>query len=178
ERFGLPGFPAVLSRSWLAWSLAEVGELGEGLTHGEDAVRLAESVDHAFSEADAYRALGCLHLRQGDLPAAIAVLEKGLALCRSRDLALWVPSLGAALGYAYALDGRGAEGTTLLESALEQAATLGIRAGQALRSAWLGESYLRVGRLPDAGRLARQALDLARAHKERGHEAWALRLLG
>src|SRR5205823_4713491 len=95
ERFGLPGFPAVLSRSWLAWSLAEVGELGEGLTHGEDAVRLAESVDHAFSEADAYRALGCLHLRQGDLPAAIAVLEKGLALCRSRDLALWVPSLGA-----------------------------------------------------------------------------------
>ena len=49
------------------------------------------------------------------------------------------------------------EGTTLLESALEQATALGIGAGQATRSAWLGESYLRAGRPSDATRLAHQA---------------------
>ena len=32
--------------------------------------------------------------------------------------------------------------------------------------------------MQEAAQLAGQALDLARAHKERGHEAWALRLLG
>jgi tetratricopeptide (TPR) repeat protein len=32
--------------------------------------------------------------------------------------------------------------------------------------------------MQEAVELAGRALDLARAHKERGHEAWALRLLG
>jgi tetratricopeptide (TPR) repeat protein len=42
----------------------------------------------------------------------------------------------------------------------------------------LGEAYLLAGRWDEAMRLAARALDLSRAHKERGHEAWSLRLLG
>ena len=44
--------------------------------------------------------------------------------------------------------------------------------------ALLGEVYLLTGRLEDANQRAVQALELSRAYKERGHEAWALRLLG
>jgi tetratricopeptide (TPR) repeat protein len=44
--------------------------------------------------------------------------------------------------------------------------------------AWLSEGYLLAGRLANAMPLARQALDLARDGRERGCEAWALRLLG
>ena len=43
---------------------------------------------------------------------------------------------------------------------------------------WLGEGYLLSGRLADASDLAERALQLSRTHKERGHEAWALKLLG
>jgi tetratricopeptide (TPR) repeat protein len=43
---------------------------------------------------------------------------------------------------------------------------------------WLAEGHLLAGRTDEAGALARQAVELARAQKERGHEAWALRLLG
>jgi tetratricopeptide (TPR) repeat protein len=43
---------------------------------------------------------------------------------------------------------------------------------------WLGEAARLCGRPQEAGRLAEEALNLARAHKERGDEAWALRLLG
>jgi len=43
---------------------------------------------------------------------------------------------------------------------------------------WLGEGYLLSGRLADASGLAERALQLSRTHKERGHEAWALKLLG
>jgi tetratricopeptide (TPR) repeat protein len=42
----------------------------------------------------------------------------------------------------------------------------------------VSEAYLLAGRRQEAVQLAGRALDLARAHKERGHEAWALRLLG
>ena len=47
-----------------------------------------------------------------------------------------------------------------------------------LRVGYVSEAYLLAGRLEEAVHLAGRALDLARAHKERGHEAWALRLLG
>src|SRR5206468_2057248 len=42
----------------------------------------------------------------------------------------------------------------------------------------LSEGYLRANRIEDATRLASQALDFARDHKLRAHEAWALRTLG
>ena len=42
----------------------------------------------------------------------------------------------------------------------------------------LGEAQLLAGRLEEAHALAERALALARAHQERGNEAYALRLLG
>jgi tetratricopeptide (TPR) repeat protein len=48
----------------------------------------------------------------------------------------------------------------------------------ALRVAWLGEAYLLAGRLDQAYTQAQHALEFSRAHQERGHEAYALHLLG
>jgi tetratricopeptide (TPR) repeat protein len=48
----------------------------------------------------------------------------------------------------------------------------------ALWVAWLSELYLLAYRQEDALALAQRALAHAREHKERGHEAHALRLLG
>jgi tetratricopeptide (TPR) repeat protein len=55
---------------------------------------------------------------------------------------------------------------------------MGVMLAQPQRVTWLSEAYLRAGRFDDALRLAGSALDLARAQKERGNEAWGLRLLG
>jgi tetratricopeptide (TPR) repeat protein len=49
---------------------------------------------------------------------------------------------------------------------------------QALWDVGLGEAYRLAGRIEEALRLAEQALEHARAHGERGHQARALRLLG
>jgi tetratricopeptide (TPR) repeat protein len=54
-------------------------------------------------------------------------------------------------------------------------ATLG---GQALRVSYVSEAYLLAGRRQEAVHLAGRAFALARAHQERGYQAWALRLLG
>jgi tetratricopeptide (TPR) repeat protein len=88
------------------------------------------------------------------------------------------PWLASPLGYAYALAGRVAEALPLLEQAVEQAASMRFTASQPLLVAYLSEAYLLAGRLDEAISLAQQALELARAYKERGQEAWSLRLLG
>jgi len=50
--------------------------------------------------------------------------------------------------------------------------------GQSLRTISLSEAYLLAGREADARAAAQRALGLARQHKEKGYEAYTLRLLG
>ena len=169
---------SVHPHAWLLMCLAQVGAFAEGHPIGIDAVRIAEAGHSPYGLAMAYQGAGVLSLRQGDLDHAIAVLEHGLDLCRSGNLENWFYGLAAALGYAYALSGRLSEALPLLEQVVERDTAM--RGGRPLstRVVWQGEAYLLAGRVEGAKRLALQALDLVRARKERGHEAWTLRLLG
>jgi tetratricopeptide (TPR) repeat protein len=114
---------------------------------------------------------------KGDLHQIIPVFERGLALCQSLNIPVW-PIIHALLGAAYALSGRIAEALPLLEQAVEHANARQLIANQALWLVHLSEAYLLAGRLDDAHTRDGQALEFARGHKGRGHEAYALRLLG
>ena len=178
EHFGLPVPASVYSRTWLVASLAELGAFAEGIAHGEEQVRITASDAQPVSLVHPDFNLGRLALRQGDLPQAIAVLERGVGLCQIWDIVTWFPNMASHLGYAYALAGRIAEALPLLEQAEQRWATRGGLGGYALHVGYVSEAYLLAGRMQEAVQLAGRALDLARTHKERGHEAWALRLLG
>ena len=161
------------SRSWLAWSLAETGEFQEGLAAGDEAVRVAQ--DEPFAMINALFGVSLVHLHQGALEPAVARLEHALGLCRFWQIPIPLVLVTSQLGYAYALLGRLAEAVPLLAEAVELSTG---RWGGSQRKTWLAEAHLLAGRTDEAWALTGQALDLARAHKERGHEAWALRLLG
>jgi tetratricopeptide (TPR) repeat protein len=178
ESFGLVGYPAVNSRAWFIRCLAELGAFPEGVAYGEEAGRIAEAVEHPISRIVAYLGVGFFALRQRNLCRAIAVLERGLELCRVWNSRVWFPEATAALGCAYAGAGRVPEAMPLLEQAEQRGDAMGTMGGQALRVSYVSEAYLRAGRLKEAGQRARRALTLARAHKERGYQAWSLRLLG
>ena len=66
----------------------------------------------------------------------------------------------------------------LLEQALGQASAMNMMDHHALWITCLGEAYLLARRINDAMGRAAHALELAHAYKERGHQGWALRLLG
>jgi tetratricopeptide (TPR) repeat protein len=66
----------------------------------------------------------------------------------------------------------------LLTQAMEQTMAMGIGIFQALCGLSLGEAHLLAGDLEKAHALAERTLEHARAHQERGHQAYALRLLG
>jgi class 3 adenylate cyclase/tetratricopeptide (TPR) repeat protein len=178
ERFGMTGLPAVMSRTWLVWCLADLGEFDEGTARGDEAIRLAEALEHPFSLTQAYYALGTLFLRQGNLPKAIPVLERGLSLCQAAAILTWFPSVAAALGYAYTLSERVSEALPLLQQAVAQDTSRGIAAGHARRVANLSEAYVLAGRIDEAVDLAASALAFARTLKARGNEAYALWLHG
>jgi len=82
------------------------------------------------------------------------------------------------LGATYALSGRVQEAMLLLEQAMEQATSMRFGAWWSLWRIWLGEAWRLAGRLEEAHALAELALTHAREHQERGHQAYALRLLG
>jgi DNA-binding winged helix-turn-helix (wHTH) protein/tetratricopeptide (TPR) repeat protein len=178
KRLGRVFMPAVLSRARLPWSHAELGSFAEGKALGEEGLRIAEAVDHSASVMIASWGLGLLALRQGDLPRALPLLERAVGLCQDADLPLYFPWMAWALGAAYTLNGRVADAVPLLTQALEQADAMGRVDVQACCSLSLGEAQMRAGRLEEAYTLAEQTLAHARKHKERGNEAYALRLLG
>jgi tetratricopeptide (TPR) repeat protein len=178
ERFGLTALPAVVSRAWLVRCLAELGVFPEGIAHAEEAVRIAEVADHPNSLIHAYLGRGLLFLRMRDLSKAIPILERGLELCRIWDILSLFPGTASALGCAYAFDGRIAEALPLLEQAEQMGTSRWIIGDHSLLVAYLSEAYLLAGHTQEAIQLAGRALDLTRAHKERGHQAWVLRLLG
>jgi tetratricopeptide (TPR) repeat protein len=178
-RFGMAGPPSVHSRTWLVWCLAACGEFVEGMTHGDDAMRIAEAVDHPFSIEQASSALGLLYLRKGEFRQAISLFERALELCRLWNFPFQVLDITARLAYAYALSGQVVTALPLLEQAVEQGASTRTRgSGYTFWFTWLSETYLLAGRLAEAGTWAGRALQLSRERKERGSHARTLRLLG
>jgi tetratricopeptide (TPR) repeat protein len=162
------------SRAWLARTLSALGAFAEGQRHGEEALRLAIMGGRRDAPIIAHAWLGHLYFVKGDLEPAIRVLEQGLALCRASGNRTMLRWIAATLGSAYALQGSLVEGCTLLEEAISESIRTGGLRGLAYRVAWLSEVYRLAGRGEEAWQHARQALDLARQHKERADEALAL----
>jgi tetratricopeptide (TPR) repeat protein len=167
----------VLTQDRLAWCLTELGEFAAAMVCADDAGRVAREIDDPRSLIIADRSLGLVWLRRGDLVQAIPPLERAVELCRGLPAPALLDVSAAHLGYAYALSGRLPEAAALLEEALADSGATG-SANHPLFLAHLGEVHLLAGRPADALAVARRALDLAHHQKERGSEAWVLRLLG
>ena len=140
----------------------------------EEGLQIAETANSPFTQIENCYGISMVYRRQGDVHRAIPMLERGMGLCQDWHLPLFVPRLTAALGLAYALDGRIAVGLALVEHGMEQAVAAGRPWDLAPVVACLSEAYLLAGRLEEAHQRAAQALDHARQHTQRGQQAWAL----
>ncbi len=164
--------------SWLAHSLARLGEFTEAIAVATEARSVADSGDSVFSRTVAYNQLAWIHMMRRELEAATPLFERGLELARGAEVRVTLPSLATGLGYARLLTGRPDDGLALLE---EVASGLDAQPRQLLltiRLAWLGEGYLLAGQPERAQEQAGRGLELAQQNKERGNEAQALWLLG
>jgi hypothetical protein len=106
---------------------------------------------------------------------AEAVLERGLALCA--EVPVLFPPFAGDLAVVRALDGRVGEAVELAAQAVGRGERMGRLGRLSLIVTHLGEVLLIAGRRGEALTQARRALALARHHKERGNQVYALRLL-
>jgi tetratricopeptide (TPR) repeat protein len=158
--------------------LSTLGEFAEGRRHGEAALRLAMAEGRWTTPTMAHACLGLLSLAQGDLEAAVRVLDRGLALCRASGNRVSEGLIVGGLGEAYAHAGRLAKGLALLEELCREDLRTGALLSYTSNVTRLSAGYLRAGRVDEARQHAGQALDLARQQKARGQEARALHQLG
>src|SRR5262249_48242442 len=142
------------------------------------AQRVADASRQAYSQAIAWTLAGLVWTRRGHLEEAVHPLERSLDTCREKNLAVWQPIPSSVLGLTLVLLGRVEEGLPLLEDGVALSEELGVKAYLALWSTHLGHGLLIAGQRERAETVAQQARELALTHKERGHEAYVLHLLG
>ena len=170
--------PYISSCSWLAFTLAELGEFEEATELARRAQRTAATVRDPYGQAIAASMAGLVALRSGQPDRAVGPLEQSLEICRDKGVLVWQPIPSSLLGLAFLYLGRPSEALPLLEDGVALSEKMGVKAYSALWTIHLGEGMLAFGRVDRARELAQHALDLALLHKEQGHQARALRLLG
>jgi class 3 adenylate cyclase/tetratricopeptide (TPR) repeat protein len=168
----------VTSSGWLAFTLAELGDFHGADACVDQALRVADGAGHVYGQTIARTLAGLVWLRRGHLERALGLLQPSLDACREKHLDVWRPIPASLLGLTLALSGRLDEAMPLLEDGVHLSEVLGINAYLALWTLHWAEGLMAAGEDERAGEIARHALDLAGSHKERGHQAWAWRLLG
>lgn len=178
DRFGLLGIAAVGGQSVLARGLAEIGHFAAALSACDSAITLAEDSGDTFSRIYAYLHAGCVLVRKGDFARSLTTLESAVALCGTPNAGAFMPLSRGMLGYALARNGDTRTGLQLIDTALAELNLKTLVLPPSLLVAWGAEAHALAGDSAKAEALGLQALETARARGERGHEAWALWVLG
>ena len=116
ERFGSSSPKGSIVRSVLVIALMPLGRFAEAFGRPREAMHIAEEAGQVHSLLYALLGLGTLKLDQGDFASAVAPLERGLELCRTREVPLLIQEFAGALGAAYSGTGRRVEAVALMEA--------------------------------------------------------------
>jgi class 3 adenylate cyclase/tetratricopeptide (TPR) repeat protein len=168
----------VSSCAWLAFSLAERGEFEAAASYARDAQQVAEASGQIYQQMIALTFAGLVAIRRGYAGRAVLPLQRSYEICCKRGLTVWQPISSSLLGLALARLGNEREAMRLLEDSVALSRQLGVTAYLAMWMTNLAEGQLAIGQREHALRTSEAALCLAREAGERGHEAYALWLLG
>jgi len=177
--FGATGPASVFDRHCLVMSLAQLGRFLEAAEHEAEAIRLAQSTDHAFTVALAYFPSHTYQILKSDWATARLRLERLIAVLRADDLVLLLPTSIACSAWVLAELGEADEALSRLvesERLLEREVSTGFVPYHGWAFHALGRACLLLNRLEEAQIRAHRAL--ASSARQPGFAAHALHLLG
>src|SRR5262252_3526794 len=177
--FGATGPASVFDRHCLVMSLAQLGRFLEAAEYETEAIRLAQSTDHAFTVALAYFPSHTHQILKADWATARSRLERLIAVLRADDLVLLLPTSVACSAWVLAQLGEADEALSRLresERLLEREASTGFAPYHGWAHHALGRACLLLDRLDEAQIRARRALESS--SRQPGFAAHAQHLLG
>jgi tetratricopeptide (TPR) repeat protein len=173
QHHGMSGFPSAITRGFLAWGLAELGEFDEALRWAQEGTQIASEVNSAMTTVWVTNYLAFTYLLRGDLSRALSLMEPNFALCQQAAIRLLLTLTSGVLGLAYSAAGRDSDAIPMLELAVKPEILGHHPQGSGYPLVWLADGYLHASRYTEAREAVSQAIDIALRQKERGHEAWA-----
>jgi tetratricopeptide (TPR) repeat protein len=173
QHHGMSGYPSAITRGFLAWGLAELGEFDEALAWAHEGTQIASEVNSAMTTVWVTNYLAFTCLLRGELSRAIGLMEPNFALCQQAEVRLLLTLTSGVLGLAYSAAGRESDAIPLLELAVKPENLRYHPQGSGYPLVWLADGYLHASRFADARETVSRALDIAQSQEERGHEAWA-----
>jgi tetratricopeptide (TPR) repeat protein len=177
--FGLAVPPSVFGRAWLIMSLAELGRFAEAAKYEAEAIRLAESTQHAYTISWAHFAASIFHLLKCDWPKACSLVEHWIVMLRTGNVAMLLPWAVASSAWALAQIGEAKEALSRVREAeqlLERQAASGIVGHRGWAYHAVSRACLLLGRLDEARRLGDCSVESSQ--RRPGFAAHALHLLG
>ena len=174
ERYGLASLPSVLSRAFLIWGLAELGEFEEAEKWGKEGIEIANQGKNLFSATWIHACLGTYYLLHGRPNSAIRTLDQALALCREADALSVFSFIAANLGHAHCLLGNPDAVLPILEEAVKSHKSNLSTAPAIYPLTALAEVYHLKGQTKKAINNLEKAFEIFKQKGERGFGAWAL----
>jgi tetratricopeptide (TPR) repeat protein len=156
----------------------QLGQFTDAIKCAEQCRSVAEEVDRPFDLGIADWALGSSLFGQGKLEQAVAILERGIDVCRASGTNILLPMLAAPLAYAYALNGSRDKAEKLARGAWDQLRGTNVFWLYIWLYAPLASAMLEVGNWGGAREVGTYATNLARELGMRGMETENLRVLG
>ena len=164
--------------SWLARSLAVLGEFEEATVCARGAAATAEQVGSTWGVLLTTFALGEVYRERGAFADALPPLERAVAIANQWSIRLMTAQVTSRLGAAYARAGRIDEGLDLLRIASAEVNEESSKSRYPVVMRLLGEVHALAGDLTEARACAERALRAAVSLGQRGDETWAWWLLG
>jgi DNA-binding SARP family transcriptional activator/tetratricopeptide (TPR) repeat protein len=170
--------PRIVCLSRLAYALSFLGEAERAEQHAQEALRLAEKLEHPFSLAYALNFAVWLAIDRGDEPCARERAERMAGLAEEQQLGFLQPMGVIYRGWMLAGDGSTEEALALIGAGLDAYSASGWSLYRPYSLALLARVCLDAGRNEDARAAISEALELSERIGQRSHEAQLHLLMG
>ena len=163
---------------YAAWSLWILGYPAQALKRSQEALSLAQELDHPFSLAIAQGGAVCVHQLRREAQVVREWTEVNMTLSTEQGFAFWVLWGSIMHGWALAELGQREEGIPQIQQGLATYRAIGAEIILPYNYALLAESYGKVGQIEDGMSMLAQAFSLVEKNGERMWEAELHRLKG
>jgi DNA-binding CsgD family transcriptional regulator/tetratricopeptide (TPR) repeat protein len=156
---------------------ASTGQLGQGLAHARESLRIATRIQHTQWLAAAYFTLGRVYLLLLESQLAAQAFEAGLALAKDIGSAWWVGNISAYLAQAYLLQNMPQRAEDVLQAVMARGKQPTSSPERRVGWAW-GELALATGAAESALAIAEQLLASTPGAATKQPSPWLLKLKG